>query len=417
MVAHSADLITLALKLSDIPHSSKAFQLLCVANEEVFHALVEQDILSDVTTRVFSESPPSVVVNRLAVISSAVYLAVPDLAVQKKVSLTGFFGYLSQSSVFDMFIAFLQNTDQGRLFQEGLRADGFADRVLSEIGKLTGESNPEDAAAFFKMVAAVAAAESLSGLVKTGPALCGILRELGGADASVLNAQYAAVEAVVCDENIDVIVEHLPALVGKIDPERPMVSAYEITIIKLMTRVLAAEEGPSAIARSDLAVRLAAVLRKFRRHSIVHVAISSFVIGLLDFPAISRPFFDAVIPIAGEALSGRMVEERGFGWNFLGELRKRDEAFAGRAVTPAVWESFRALQTIAENRFGGAPSSPVLGLGNDRGMMINISTNEVCVDCMHSCKGRLGCSSIHANTVVGDGRVFSDCNAPQQVLS
>jgi hypothetical protein len=270
-----------------------------------------------------------------------------------------------------MFISFLHNSDQCRQFQEGLRSDGFPDQLLSGIEKSTADNVPGITAALFQLVAAVSRTDSLFGLVQTTAALCLLLREIPDAPTCVLNAQYAAVDAVICDSNIHVIVEHVPALVAKIDPTRPTVSEYETQIVRIIMRILAVEDGPPAVAKSDLAERFAAILRKFRVHSIAHGAISTFVVGLLDFPEIAGPFLDAIIPIAAEALNCPTVEERGFGWRFFGDLRRRDEALAARIVGPPVWDAYRAINTVAEARYGGElPKAQAGDLGTGRAAML-----------------------------------------------
>jgi hypothetical protein len=373
MVQNSGALVSLALDLDDVPHSSKAFQLLCVANEEVFHHLIEHDVFSQTAARIFVESPVAVVVNRLACMAGAAYLSAPELAVQRRVSFTGFLPFVHCSSVFEMLLSFLQNTDPCRHLQEGLRVDGFPHCLLSSADRIDQDSLPENGAALFRLIAAVAGTDSLSDIVRTADALGGVAREIEGVSTTVLNAQYEAIDAIVVDANIFVIVEQLPRFVAKLDPSRGAVSEFHIIIIRLMRRILVTDGGPAAVAKTDLADRFGAILRQFPAHSIVHSAISAFVVELLDYPELTAPFFDAVLPLVGEALVGETVEKRGFAWRFLVDFRRKDEQAALRVIRTGVWDAYRSLNTIAEASYGGdLPKGQSGEVGPGKAQMISL---------------------------------------------
>jgi hypothetical protein len=350
MVDRSETLLSLALSLDDLPHSSKAFALITTSCEEVFRTLIRKGLLPRLSDTILSPSNIPVLINRYAAIAQSVYLFDPPLLAGKTVDFAKFLPFVHHRSVFEMFVAFLGNDDKPRELQQVMQEAGFVQQIVTAIDDLPTEGgNPHLASSLFKLVSVVHECESLRQFLSVPDAMRSLLKEFVSPAKIVLNAQWAAAASAVDDLNV--IGEQLNRLFGYLTTAGDTFSPYQVTAIALIRRLISLETNRVVVVDEELPGKLAEIITKFRRHTLAQIAVAEFVIATLQYPdEFGKPFVDAVLPIAVEGLRAGSIEERGFGWYFLKELKK---AIPESAVEEAVWEKHQRITQIADTPYGG----------------------------------------------------------------
>jgi hypothetical protein len=349
MVHHNEELLSLALSLDDLPHSSKAFGLITISCDRVFRELIQQNLIARICDTILSPSTFPVLINRCAAIAQNVYLFEPSLLAEVGVDFGKFLPFVHHRSVFEMFVAFLANDDKARELQQVMQKGEFVQRVLAAVDDLpTDGADAHFAASLFKLVSLVHACDSLRSLLAAPEAMRSVLKEFLRPPKTLLNAQWAAAAAVVDD--LSVLGEQLGRLLGYLTATENTFSAYQVTAIGLIRRLIALETN-RAVVLDQLPQRLAEIVSKFGKHTIAQIAVADFVVATLQYPDdIGKLFVDAVMPIAVQGLRAGSVEQRGFGWYLLKELKRANPELA---VEPDVWDKHKLLCQVADTPYGG----------------------------------------------------------------
>jgi hypothetical protein len=358
LAQHAAEILALALALDDIPSSTRAFTLLSSPGD-LLGALVQRDLIAPAIARTLAGSPPAVVVNRLAVITGAIFAADAYLAVAHDVSPARFLPFIQHRSVYEMFVGFCGNDAKLRACQDCLGKDQFVPALLAAIAALPGAPlRPAQAAALFKLFPVVRATEAFEALATAPAALARLLAELPGAPTPVLNAQWAAVQAAVTPANIAVIAEQIPRIVGLIAPARDHYSAFQVAAIALAQALVGRDAARDALLDAALPRTLADVLRKFPRHTVAQNAVVAFVVAAIEEPPFAAPFLREIGAVGASAIKADPIEGRGFAWNLFRKVRETSTSAAEKVAGEDAWAAFDEIDAIVEKSYGGDPPQP-----------------------------------------------------------
>jgi hypothetical protein len=184
------------------------------------------------------------------------------------------------------------------------------------------------------------------------------LVDLSGATTAVLNAQWAAVRAVAGNANLEVLEAQLDRILTLILPNREVFSAYQVSALALTQVLLTETVVRVRLAQGELAKTIADILEKFGRHTVAQNAVVAFVVATVEYGEFSEPFLKAVAPVAVAWLSAEAIECRAFAWNFFRKLKEENWEIAKRVADQGIWERFREIETVVENRYGGEMPRP-----------------------------------------------------------
>jgi hypothetical protein len=371
MVPRSDKLLSLALSPDDLPHSSKAFTLITTRCDDVFRAIIRQGLLAGLSETILTPSTFPVLINRYAAIAQNVYLFEPALLAGTGVDFAKFLPFVHHRSVFEMFVEFLSNNDKARELQQVMQDGGFVQHLVGAIDDLPTEGgSPHFASSLFRLVSVVNDCDSLRQFLAAPAAMRSVLKEFVGPAKVVLNAQWAAAAAVVDDVNI--LGEHLSRLFGYLTTAGDTFSPYQVAAIGIIQRLIALETN-RVVVIEELPGRFVEIATKFRRHTIAQAAVAEFVVATLQYPdEIGKAFVEAVLPIAVEGLRAGCVEERGFGWYFLRELKKANAEIPCDAIEAAVWEKRERLSRVIDTPYGGElqKTEPAAGASQSQQMLM-----------------------------------------------
>jgi hypothetical protein len=352
LVEHVSELLSLALNLDDIPHSTKAFTLLSSPGE-LIPALLSNQSLPATIKNYLKKSAYDVTINRLAVITGAAFASDPENA---GVALGDFIPYLQYRSVFEMFVGFCGEDAKARTVQAFLKDLNFVGEVLEAVAALPGVIADADGAyatALFKLVPIIRGSD-LGPQITTDSALERLLRIFLQAPISVQNAQWAAVRSVVTDENLKTLGTQLKRILALVPPSEPTYAAYQVTGIRLAQRLVVQNAYREQIIAAGFPATLVAVLKSFPRHTIAQTAVADFISAVAQYGGFGQAFLDAVLPVATEALRAGTIEERGFAWGLL----KKVKQLAENKVGEEDWAAFEEVDAIVEKPYGGDPPKP-----------------------------------------------------------
>jgi hypothetical protein len=151
---------------------------------------------------------------------------------------------------------------------------------------------------------------------------------------------------------------------GLIVPSGDTFAAYQVSALAVVQALAGRESARAKIEQAEVWKILAEILAKFTRHTIVQSAVAAFVIATVEYGEFSRPFVEAVVPIAVAGLTDDAIALRGFGWNFLKKLKAANGEFADEDA----WAKFEEFETIVAKPYGGAlPPPPAPDVGGDAG--------------------------------------------------
>jgi hypothetical protein len=364
IAARSQKLLQLALDLDDLPHSGKAFTMLMTPCDLVSQRIIDGDELEKVADKVLVSPPVGVVINRFAAISQRVFLSSPDRFVGKTLGLQRFLPFLGFRSVFDMFTAILDQDDKARALQAVLRAEGFVGSVVAAIDALPDDvTDVNHAVMLFKVLSILSESKVFGDLMAAPAVLTSVLREFAQPPTPLLNAQWAAVSAVLFEQNLPVLMQHLPRILGFIRADGDSFFPYQVTAIELIRKLITNKGYRQDAVGQGLIEGIAYILRKFNRHTIVQKAITRFVIGAFQFDDFGPQLLQAVLPMVSQAIHATSIEERGCAWSFIKDIRdSHGREVAESGVDQSAWQKFLEITQVADTPYGGekpAPPEPV----------------------------------------------------------
>jgi hypothetical protein len=355
IAGHWQELLELALDLDDVPHSAKAFTLLTTACDLVSQNIIDGDGLEKLAEKVFGSPPVRVVINRFAAIGQQVFLSSPDRFVGKKLDLHRFLPFLGLRSVFDMFTALLGIDDKAHVLQEFLKTERFVDHVVAAINAFPDNvTDVNRAVALFKVVSILSDSIILGEMIAEPAVLTSVLREFKQPPPQLLNAQWAAVSAILNEPHLPILAEHLPRIIGFISGDGDSFFRYQVIALGLIQKLIAIESYRQAAVGQGIIEKISNVLRKFNKHTIIQTAITHFVIAAFQFEDFVAPLLDAVLPIIAQAIHGESIEQRGCAWYFIRDLRdSHGFDVAERHIEQSAWQEFLQIAHIGETPYGG----------------------------------------------------------------
>jgi hypothetical protein len=268
-----------------------------------------------------------------------------------------------------MFVALLtsSNTDTTISLRKQLKSGSFVPRILETIQ----QSEP-----FFNEDVIDDEAQMLAGIFKLVPLIRGdcelgqelvaldavglLARDFGAAPSLLLNAQWAAVEACVAQENAPVLIGNIENLIGLLVNDRVPFLAYKESVLGILSKLLGFDQGIETIlcdrAFADI---LANIMRTFPEHAIAHAAVSKFLFAHPQCISLSRQILDKLLPIVMEGLdeNGSIVTSA-FSWNLLKQIlesQTEHEVFQGvlEGLSDDCRHKFEVLDGVIQKPYGG----------------------------------------------------------------
>jgi hypothetical protein len=345
MCSHAAELLRVALDPTDLPHSTKAYNLLIKPNNRVFRALLDRSVFHQFYETVLLSETPPIMINRFAVVLTIACLALPDIAAHKLSAIDAFLDFLDLRSVFDMFCAFFANDARLNGLQNCLKKSGLFNKLFDRIGALPAEGSLAEAAvSLFAIVPFLTVADNLADQVTT-ERLSILLRSFVDPPVSVLDVQFEAVAAVAA-KFPEFPSESIPRVLLLVTNSDDRISRFFVLGLGLIQQLIALPEHRQLISSSGLAAALTKVLRKFPRHTITHNAIGAFVLEASKFPEFAD-LTREVAQFADQSIRGETVEERGFAFGFFRALKDQG------LVSAEGLRAFRSLDAAADAPYGG----------------------------------------------------------------
>lgn len=393
---NSEELLTMALNLED-KLSSKAFKIISTQNENFHRAFFKSGILSQKVDTVLVNDVDPVVVNRFAMLTQVCCLTASEFVSENCDFLKKFIPFLKHRSVYEMFAGWIlvkrDNEDQGTTnakaaVQEFIKADGFVDALLETIAQLPDSGfEAHYVSTLFKTITLFKESATLLPAISTNDAVKILVRNFENADLVVLNAQWAAVAAALNGSNISVIVDQIPRFVAMLErpEEETFFSAYQLSAIQILTKIITEDMTQAgAFVEAKVPQMLAAILRRYRRHTLAAYNVTEFTLGVLskvkEMDALAELIMDTIVPVAVEfANEEASIEERAFGWNLLMKLEDLNETIQNKlqeieSYTPAVKDLVMRMKSCSEARYGGEkPVDPV----DDGGQLGNLSQEQL----------------------------------------
>jgi hypothetical protein len=252
-----------------------------------------------------------------------------------------------------MFTSFFGNEEKHAALQSSLNDEGFVPAVLEAIRALPDEKfDAADATALFKLVPGIASVTAFVPAITDSAALALLLRTFEDPPRSLLNAQWAAVQAIATDMNLPQLAKQLPRLLSLVEPTGNAFAPFQVAVLGLLQSCIALERTRVEIGGSTLPATLAAIVKKFPHHTIAQRAVTAFVLAALENGAFGRPFAEAVLPLAVEAFASPEIEQRAFAWAFLKGVKPIIP------VPETAWAEVVTIDAVVGKSYGGEIPAP-----------------------------------------------------------
>jgi hypothetical protein len=135
------------------------------------------------------------------------------------------------------------------------------------------------------------------------------------------------------------------------------VQEFHITILDILGKISAGSRNRQKLIALGFPAKLAGLMWKFPRHSVLQNAAIKFVLsGMKMNPRFGVVFVDMIIPVVSRfVLSKDSFEERAYGWNFLRSvwLEYPDVILGHNGVTLEVLEKVNEITGMTEMEYGG----------------------------------------------------------------
>ena len=378
---HRADqLLDLALSPEKNEISTKAFMIATIPCDEIWQALVNNDILSKKSESVLVPGVNVVTISRFAAVAQHCCMCTPKAVPEKCGFLKKMIRFVHVRSVFDMFLEFFNSELRTTLVREVLRDWKFVDEIfvaIKEAKDAPAEVRDEYTTALLRLLSKVKSAELFDSCFASADAMGVLLGEFQEPSVSLLDAKWQVVDDVLCDANVEFVRPKVPAMVALLKIENGRFSAYQISVIEIIAKMLGLKGGESlcsVLMEVKLPGAIVEIATVLKRHTLVTLQVTNLVMQILRVG--NRDLVMAVVPRIAELASQYVVspesgiEERAFGWNFFVELRKSSETLTEALATELkernasiytddVKDRVEQMDTIVSNPFGGElPATP-----------------------------------------------------------
>lgn len=255
-----------------------------------------------------------------------------------------------------MFVGFCGDEPKNNDVQAALNSQDFVQSVVNAIESLPEEGfNVQQTVALFKLVSVIRTTPVFAERIQESAVVLQLIRTFRNPPTIVRNVQWAAVKAVLTDSNLFVVVDQIPQLLKIVEPSGPKFEPFQVTGLALLQAVVVRDAARARIGSAGLSKTIVAILEKFPKHTIAQKAVGDFVLAVAEFPDVAGSFLDVILPIALKAFDADNIEQRGFGWWLLRNLKGKAE------IKEEIWEKIAEIDEIVERRYGGDPPKPVEG--------------------------------------------------------
>lgn len=361
----ASELVSTCFDLSAPELSTKAYGILCQNNQDLNKLILEQDILPSISNKVF-ENPDPICISRLATVVKICITTLPS-------KISGYFNFLQRfteyiylPSVTEMFTNFFTNKviSQDFLnrdfqntfltiiqstpvkFEEGLEGE-LIRRVNGSFKFLSLIlSNPESSMIFETPICAPQNIEIL-------------LRHFDEPPEYVLEQQYNLLNIIVEKKPQDIAratQQFLDCL--QFNPDTKNIHQYQISALQILTKLIKQEAVIEDKTVADIVIsdhlpqKLVIGAKIFSCHTILHSAISNFVIESQSHPSLKSDVMNSFVPFISEIFNNapeQTVQLRGFAWNLTKKIIEIDPDV--RQNIPM--DFYERLDEIVNSSYGG----------------------------------------------------------------
>lgn len=366
---HVQELLTTTFDLENMTLSTRAFNLLSTPNEQVIHALLENNVLSQEAEKIFQqENSNLILINRLAAITQA--CCIDTESASKCTFIPNFLNFCMYRSVYEMFKTFLTSEDKKDV-QAFLLQEGFAGKVLEQIQKIpetlpTSQDDPsvQNLINLFRIIPFFKdSSEGLSASIATPEAVTILSRAFQPNETSVLNYQWAALASIVNASTFQAIEGLSDRFFGIIDNQTyPYFTSYVESIIKIMSQLMTLDKDfAQKLIDWECGKKLGQLILNYPKHTLGHLAITNFALKTLEITDVPQLASSVLIPLFEIVQTSFQDEQpaefRAFGFNLQktvnDKIKENNLAVELPALNQETQDKIQNLTKIVTEPYGG----------------------------------------------------------------
>ncbi|OHS97405.1 hypothetical protein TRFO_36356 [Tritrichomonas foetus] len=355
------------------PGSTKAFSLLSIPNENVINSIFENNLLTSTAEKLFTTTDEDTIVkiNRLAFLTQVCCIHSPALIQNNFSFVTRFLHFCHYRSVIEMFRTFLGTEEKSRELQHFLLDEKIVDHVLNMIkdspDEISDDPNDEQSqmiSALFRLIPLIKSSEVLSDVISTAEAIQIVSKLFSHAPLTVLNAQWAAINAIITESNSNDAIQLADRFLQMLDnQDEEAFTPYMESIIQIIQKLVTFNtEFATRIIEWNIGQKLASIIEKYPKHTLAHLTITKFATQTIEVPDFAQAVLPPLYEIAQKGFEpGQPVEFRAFAFNFQKLIKEQNnqELTQFEKFDSDTIEKINELTEVVNNPYGGSlPQHP-----------------------------------------------------------